>query len=525
MANSKLFVVAGLAAWFLTFLLGFLILAPSTDDGYYVIASMGTALNGNPGFWIGNEFAPSFFLPTAFPFLYGILLKLTMILGFDFGPFGFRFYQFLFILLLPVGSGLMLRRLFPGDHAIRLLVFLTLLSVTYFVQSAASVRPEVLGALLFITFLALHETRVQRFELPTFVLAVGGTVHPVFTLLAFAVFGVGLIRRYQRFGFSNLRRWIGAAVAFGLPFAVLVIYYLINLGEYRQQIQGRTTILSTDILVPPAFIWDNLLFWNDPAGIDFGLYAGYPAFGFLSIMLVSTALVIYRRRQSWAHESLWLALPVVLVQWVVFLGLPAYLPYLAVSSFLGSLVIVLLWPRQFLRLSSTRLKWAFVVGCVGLSLVFIAFHAGKFVLISDDRLTPFGLHSVMTPLLEDGETKLYTNAAHLIPPLIDNFSEDGDIRLNFIYLDPDCLPPHLMERANEHAMTALANSADGNSLWGITIANSTLTADGARSIFTKGSRSTVTLIPSEVVYSDSKNLITRVSSVVVKLDEGVLCEQ
>ena len=88
MANSKLFVVAGLAAWFLTFLLGFFILAPSTDDGYYVIASMGTALNGNPGFWIGNEFAPSFFLPTAFPFLYGILLKLTMILGFDFGPFG-----------------------------------------------------------------------------------------------------------------------------------------------------------------------------------------------------------------------------------------------------------------------------------------------------------------------------------------------------------------------------------------------------------------------------------------------------
>ena len=82
-----------------------------------------------------------------------------------------------------------------------------------------------------------------------------------------------------------------------------------------------------------------------------------------------------------------------------------------------------------------------------------------------------------------------------------------------------------MERANEHAMTALANSADGNSLWGITIANSTLTADGARSIFTKGARSTVTLIPSEVVYSDSKNLVTRVSSVVVKLDEGVLCEQ
>ena len=171
------------------------------------------------------------------------------------------------------------------------------------------------------------------------------------------------------------------------------------------------------------------------------------------------------------------------------------------------------------------MKWAFVGGCVGLSLVFITFHAGKFVLISDDFLTPSGLHSVMTPLLEDGETKLYTNAARLIPPLIDNFSEDGDIRLNFIYLDPDCLPPHLMERANEHAMTALANSADGNSLWGIHIVESTLTADGARSIFTKGARSTVTLIPSEVVYSDSKNLITRVSSVVVKLNEGVLCEQ
>ena len=64
--NSRLFIVAGYGAWYLTFLLGFFLLAPSTDDGYYVIAAMGTALKGSPGFWIGDEFSHVFFLPTGF---------------------------------------------------------------------------------------------------------------------------------------------------------------------------------------------------------------------------------------------------------------------------------------------------------------------------------------------------------------------------------------------------------------------------------------------------------------------------
>ena len=68
--NSKLFIVAGLGPWYLTFLLGFFTLAPSTDDGYYIIASLGTAFTGNPGFWIGDDFAPVFFLPTAFTYFY-----------------------------------------------------------------------------------------------------------------------------------------------------------------------------------------------------------------------------------------------------------------------------------------------------------------------------------------------------------------------------------------------------------------------------------------------------------------------
>ncbi len=77
--NSKLFIIAGFGAWYVTFLLGFFILAPSSDDSVYIIASLGTALTGSPGFWFGDEFAPSFFLPTTFTFFYGVLLKLTII--------------------------------------------------------------------------------------------------------------------------------------------------------------------------------------------------------------------------------------------------------------------------------------------------------------------------------------------------------------------------------------------------------------------------------------------------------------
>ena len=90
--------VVGYGAWYLTFLVGFFILAPSTDDGYYIIASLGTALEGTPGFWIGDDFTPGFFLPTAFTYFYGLLLKFTMTFGFNFGPFGFRLYHFLFVL-------------------------------------------------------------------------------------------------------------------------------------------------------------------------------------------------------------------------------------------------------------------------------------------------------------------------------------------------------------------------------------------------------------------------------------------
>jgi len=120
--KTKFYIAVGSFGWLLTFVIGFFILAPSTDDGYYVIASLGTALKGSPGFWIGDEFAASFFLPTGFTFVYGVVLKLTMVMGLDFGPFGFRVYQFLFILALPLFVLIALRQIFPRDYALRFLV-------------------------------------------------------------------------------------------------------------------------------------------------------------------------------------------------------------------------------------------------------------------------------------------------------------------------------------------------------------------------------------------------------------------
>lgn len=64
-----------------------------------------------------------------------------MILGFEFGALGFRVYQFLFILSLPILSFIALRRGFPKDYSMRFLLFITLLSLTYFAQSAPAVRP------------------------------------------------------------------------------------------------------------------------------------------------------------------------------------------------------------------------------------------------------------------------------------------------------------------------------------------------------------------------------------------------
>ena len=516
-----MFIIAGYGAWYSTFLLGFFILAPSTDDGYYVIASLGTALTGNPGFWIGDSFAPAFFLPTAFTYFYGFLLKLTMIFDFNFGPFGFRFYQLLFLFLLPVSSTLMLRRLFPDDHGIRLLLLLIFLSLTYFVQSAVTVRPEVLGAVLFLCFLSLREKNVTHGALPALLLALCGTVHPNFTLLAVVVFGFGLIRNFQQFRLNNLGQWVIATTAFTLPFAVVGIYYAINLTEFQQQTLGRASILSTDAWTAPAVVWKNLWFWEHDAGIAYGLFSGYPALGFLLIMFISTTLVLYRRAHLWDHASLWLCWPIVFVQWFVFLLLPPFLPYLAFSSFLASLNVVLLWPNLQFWLPNRRLKWTLTGSGFALCLVFIVFQGGKFLLVPTEWFTPAGLHSVMSPVLENTETKLYTSSARLIPPLIDYFSENGNIRLNFIYLSPNCLQDNLLERANQHALTVLTKSDPQKTYWGLSKHNSNQTEEGAVSFVTNGAQSIVTLIPADEVYADKGNLIIRASSVTVKKDEQI----
>ena len=516
-----MFIVAGYGAWYSTFLLGFFILAPSTDDGYYVIASLGTALTGNPGFWIGDSFAPAFFLPTAFTYFYGFLLKLTMIFDFNFGPFGFRFYQLLFLFLLPVSSTLMLRRLFPDDHGIRLLLLLIFLSLTYFVQSAATVRPEVLGAVLFLCFLSLREKNVTHGALPALLLALCGTVHPNFTLLAVVVFGFGLIRNFQQFRLNNLSQWVIATTVFTLPFAVVGIYYAINLTEFQQQTLGRASILSTDAWTAPAVVWKNLWFWDNDAVIAYGLFSGYPALGFLLIMFISTTLVLYRRAHLWDHASLWLCWPIVFVQWFVFLLLPPFLPYLAFSSFLASLNVVLLWPTPQFWLPNRSLKWTLTGSGFALCLVFIVFQGGKFLLVPREWFTPAGLHSVMSPVLENTETKLYTSSARLIPPLIDYFSENGNIRLNFIYLSPNCLQDNLLERANQHALTVLTKSDPQKTYWGLSKHNSNQTEEGAVSFVTNGAQSIVTLIPADEVYADKGNLIIRASSVTVKKDEQI----
>ena len=525
--NSRLFIVAGYGAWYLTFVLGFFILAPSTDDGYYVIAAMGTALTGSPGFWIGDEFSHVFFLPTAFTYVYGLLLKLTMSLGMDFGAFGFRFYQFVFVLLLPVFSTWMLRRLFPSDYAFRLLLLLVGFSITHFVQSAATVRPEVLGAVLFVAFLALWGRSGARGTVPVFVLALSGTVHPIFTLLAGVVFGVWLVRKYRRIGLTGLKEWITSFVAFGLPFGALGVYYIVNLSEFREQTLGRASFLSTDAMTAPALVLENLRFWSNPDGISFGLFSGYPAYGFVLVMAVSTLLVVLRFRHLWGHEVLWVSLPILFVQWMVFLLLPPFLPYLGFSSFLGTLVVVLLWRQPVWLAPGVRGKQVIAVGGFAICLVFIVFQGGKFVLTSEDRLTPAGLYSAMSPVLEGSDSKLYTDSARLVPPLIDYFSDDEEIRVNFTYLSPDCLQGELLERANEHSRSELANSDLNSTYWaldmGLVERRSSETADGAITFVAKGAQGVITLEPSEQVYVDNKNAIMRASSVSVEIDEQGAC--
>ena len=512
--------------WYLTFLVGFSVLAPSTDDGYYVIASLGTALTGRPGFWIGDEFAPVFFLPVAFTYFYGVLLKLTMITGLDFGPLGFRFYQFLIIFLLPVASLMMFRRLLPGSHSIRFLLFTVLLSITYFVQSAPTVRPEVLGALLFIAFLSLIKKDSTFKSVPILVLALSGTVHPNFTLLAGAVFAVLAVRHYQLNRLSDLREWAVGIAVFAVPFLLLASFFVFNLSEFQAQTLGRTSVLSTAAWSSPPVVWQGLVFWDDPGGMAVGMFSGYPAYGFVLAMAASTFLMIRRRSELWADGQLWVCWPIFVVQWFVFLLLPAFLPYLAFSSVLASLVVVLLWRPSEDRISTKNFRFAVAGAGLGLCLVFIVFQGGKFVVSSEERLTPSGFHSTVSPIFDQPDTKFYTSSARLIPPLIDYFSDEGSVRVNFTYLSPNCFGEDLLKRANLHASSVLLNADSETTYWGLDRSVSGLESvdiaaiDSAEASFlTKGSVTTVNLTLQDHLYLDTKNVVARASAVSVKLDD------
>ena len=80
---------------------------------------------------------------------------------------------------------------------------------------------------------------------------------------------------------------------------------------------------------------------------------------------------------------------------------------------------------------------------------------------------------------------------------------------------------HLLERANQHALTVLAKSDLQKTYWGLVKHNSNQTEESAVSFVTKGAQSVITLIPADEIYADKGNLIILASSVTVKTDEQI----
>ena len=165
-----------------------------------------------------------------------------------------------------------------------------------------------------------------------------------------------------------------------------------------------------------------------------------------------------------------------------------------------------------------RFAWMISVGGMLICLVFVGFQGGKFLLVPSERLTPYGLHSNMAPLLENDTTEFYTPNARLIPPLIDYFYENGDVRLNLTYLSPHCLQGDLLKRANQYSLSVVPLSDMSNTFWGLNRRLVDHSQENELSFLMKGSQARVTLIPGDEIYADEKNLIIRASDVSVNAD-------
>ena len=165
-----------------------------------------------------------------------------------------------------------------------------------------------------------------------------------------------------------------------------------------------------------------------------------------------------------------------------------------------------------------RFTWIISVGGMLLCLVFVGFQGGKFLLVASERLTPYGLYSNMSPLLDNDATEFYTSNARLIPPLIDYFYEKGDVRLNLTYLTPHCLQGDLLKRANHYSLSVVPLSDVSNTFWGLNRRLVDYSQENELSFLMKGSQARVTLIPGDKIYVDDKNLIIRASAVSVDAD-------
>ena len=533
--SSKIVYRFAIFGWIIQGLYAIFFMAPSTDDGSYLIQSLSTFNHWVPGTWIGNHFHPVFFDMPTFPFLNGLFFKLLNLIGITPGIYTFRIFTLACLATLLILSIKFITKLTEKSLQNVYLVkniFLISLAITPFALACWSVRPEILGlttllaALLFF-LKASEKEKLIYWGFCGLFLGISAMVHPIMAIIAF-VLGLGiLLARCIERKFQQLFILIIFAA---IPCLIFIVWFWFHKDTAISQLFYRTanvTSHSTNShLRGIRYIFINMNPFSGDKGLLIGLYSAIFYLPLIPLTLIFIRLLFQQRlhRYSWKetlkNPRLWLPISFLISMMIILFNIKMYGPYLLDLSFLLMLSIACLLtnPVRYKKLTQPNNSKLYHLIPVSLIVLFIVCintlaQTGKFFLVPNAYYQASTTNKQVMPKLKQND-KLIITGQRLLPafPKLLIKPNNNKPQLHCVFCaGAGYLPSTLWKNeASDYIYNDLAKQDPKHLVWGV-MKQDIFYRNKNKSLcfLLKGFLAPVLLSDGKIVFQDAENIFYR----------------
>lgn len=347
------------AGWVCSIVISYSILAPNVDDGLYLIPSLGMIHYGYPAFQLGNTVKPLFYMMPAFPFLNGIFLGIQHYLGIGIGPYSYRNFNFLCLMVLLFLSCRLIKKIKGELHKNNYALensFLLLLAITPFMMQCWTTRPELCGLVFFVSallyLLPVPHKKLSSYGIGGILLGISSVMHPVLFLgnvLSGAVLCIKLLKEKN----------VIPVVVFTLSCAVAPLLYMVwfflHFEEAHAQLLQRTgEVVATDMasyLRGITYITDIIFFRHSTKGPFIKIYESIFFLPFSILFVVVMVSLLWRNYWLvlFKNDVVWIAIALVGASFFVIFYIQPFLPYFLIISYYLTLSTLCILSQKCLR--------------------------------------------------------------------------------------------------------------------------------------------------------------------------------